>query len=129
MGIVLAYAHRVDDDVDPADTRTADSSTAPPCYVGPRAVATTPEWEALWGVRARVEAAGDRIPCDGDPRHTSDDPRLRAEAIEVCRPCPIFTECAAAAASTRERFGVWASRDFRSTAATAPRTSSATSAA
>lgn len=51
-------------------------------------------------------------PCaDRSGAWTSDDRDERALAARLCRPCPILTECGAAADSTKERFGVWAGVD------------------
>ena len=41
----------------------------------------------------------------------SDDPTTRAQAAEWCAPCPVLTECAAAADELGERFGVFGGLD------------------
>ncbi|OLT21399.1 hypothetical protein BJF81_02330 [Ornithinimicrobium sp. CNJ-824] len=72
----------------------------------------TVEWETFWIIRAEVEDAGGTLPCTDDPRHTSDDPRERAEAAEVCAFCPALTACSAAALSSGEDHYVWGGVDL-----------------
>ena len=73
---------------------------------------TTSPHDRLAFALGRVLANGSRPPCaDGSGAWTSDDRDERALAARLCRPCPILTECGAAADSTKERFGVWAGVD------------------
>ncbi|HOA57786.1 MAG TPA: WhiB family transcriptional regulator [Dermatophilaceae bacterium] len=73
---------------------------------------TTSPHDRLAFALARLLANGSRPPCaDGSGAWTSDDRDERALAARLCRPCPILTECGAAADSTKERFGVWAGVD------------------
>ena len=73
---------------------------------------TTSPHDRLAFALARLLANGSRPPCaDGSGAWTSDDHDERALAARLCRPCPILTECGAAADSTKERFGVWAGVD------------------
>jgi len=73
---------------------------------------TTSPHDRLAFALARLVANGSRPPCaDGSGAWTSDDRDERALAARLCRPCPILTECGAAADSTKERFGVWAGVD------------------
>lgn len=57
--------------------------------------------------------AGNRPPCAGEDieRWTSDEPAERAHATQLCQRCPVIRECAAAADSSDENFGVWGGRD------------------
>ena len=36
----------------------------------------------------------------------------RAQAVILCRGCPVLAECRAVATARNEKFGVWGSRDF-----------------
>ena len=67
---------------------------------------------ALSAALLRLVEQGTLPPCaDRSGAWTSDDRDERALAARLCRPCPILTECGAAADSTKERFGVWAGVD------------------
>lgn len=53
-----------------------------------------------------------RIPCSRSGAWVSSEARERAEAAEACQWCPVLAECATAAESTGERWGVWGGRDL-----------------
>lgn len=64
--------------------------------------------EALSLAPADALEAGLRIPCaEGGDGWISDDAAERADAAGRCDGCPCLTECAEAADSTVEKFGVW----------------------
>lgn len=70
--------------------------------------------EALREAARAALDAGHTLPCltDRGALWLSDDHEQRAEAANRCRrSCPVIPECATAAASTRERFGVWGGVD------------------
>ncbi len=70
--------------------------------------------ETLALTLAQHAEAGRIPPCAGDPElWLSEDEADRTHAATRCaRSCPVVPECAAAAAPTRERFGVWAGVDL-----------------
>jgi len=73
---------------------------------------TTRPHDRLAFALARVLAIGSRPPCgDGSGAWVSDDRDERAMAARLCARCPLIVECAEAADSTKERFGVWAGVD------------------
>lgn len=92
-------------------------------HPGPIPRPQTPEWAAFELAVHDLAQDGLRVPCAGDERHTSDDDRERAQAVTVCQGCPLTVECAAAADSTGERFGVWAGVDLKAKANRAARES------
>jgi hypothetical protein len=55
------------------------------------------------------------FPNCGDPSTgwmwLSEQAQDRAQAVKLCRGCPIFRECGEAASAQRERFGVWSGQD------------------
>lgn len=79
-----------------------------------RAVATGTAHDALAEALAAAQRAGGAIPCQSPARSSwwlSDDPDERAEAAQLCRPCPVREICRETAKVTREAFGVWGGRD------------------
>lgn len=60
---------------------------------------------------AGLLAEGERPPCCGSGAWVSEDRDERAVAARLCARCSLIAECAAAADSTKERFGVWAGVD------------------
>jgi hypothetical protein len=73
--------------------------------------ATSPH-DRLAFALARVLANGSRPPCgDGSGAWVSDNRDERAMAARLCARRPLIVECAEAADSTKERFGVWAGVD------------------
>lgn len=88
--------------------------------------------EALALALAEALEAGLRIPCASGDDWLSDDATERADAAKRCAGCSCLTECAQAADSTKERWGVWAGvdrssrplkpRQLRTTATTATTT-------
>jgi hypothetical protein len=71
--------------------------------------------ERLTASLADLETAGESWPCRGRDEWISEDHHERAAATELCAGCPVFDLCAAMAAETNTKFGVYAGTDLTPT--------------
>ena len=70
--------------------------------------------ERLTNALVDLAALGLRTHCsDPETRHLwlSDHAHDRAQAVKLCKGCPIIRPCGQAASARRETFGVWAAVD------------------
>ncbi len=91
---------------------TLNVDPAPRTWTHLPKVHTGAHYKPAYRIDAAVKA-GQSVPCRQPDAYgwLSDDPDLHAAAAKACKDCPVIKLCRAAAADSRERFGVWGGRD------------------